>query len=130
MSACESPHHKELRDALRAIKKDVEGLETYQLNYSQLKTHKIYASPMDLDESSSIKPRFFKPCDASLLLLNPDATYDQTRSAYNEFDSINPDFRRPIYCARWMISYFSYYIVASAIHSKDFILDELWAGVR
>ncbi|KNG85848.1 hypothetical protein ANOM_003987 [Aspergillus nomiae NRRL 13137] len=128
MSSCESSHHKELRDALRAIKKDVEGLETYQLDYSQLKTHQIYASPMDLDESSSVKPRFFRPCDASLLI-HPDATYDQTWSAYSEFDSIDPSFRRPINCARWVMSYFSSYIVASAICSKDFILDELWSGV-
>ncbi|RAH71860.1 uncharacterized protein BO66DRAFT_318737 [Aspergillus aculeatinus CBS 121060] len=126
MHSPEPAKHKELRSALRAIKNHVEGLEAHELDYSQLAAQRINVSPMELDEKSSARPCFFKPCPAHLLMV-PDDEYDQkSRTKYQEFKSVHPIFRRPIDCARNMITYYSHFWFDCAIHSENYILDGLW----
>ncbi|RAK77370.1 uncharacterized protein BO72DRAFT_527565 [Aspergillus fijiensis CBS 313.89] len=85
---------------------------------------------MELDENSSASSSFFEPCPAHLLMV-PDDEHDQeSRTKYQEFKSVNPIFRRPIDCARNMISYYSSFCLGCAIHSENYILDGLWKGLR
>ncbi|PTU24451.1 hypothetical protein P175DRAFT_0553730 [Aspergillus ochraceoroseus IBT 24754] len=114
----EPQKHKELRVALRALAKHFNSLETHQFNHSYLKTHKVDVLSMDLDNTKTM-PKFFTPCAASLLI-NPDYEYDRDRMMYQDFDSVSPIYRLPINCTRNMISYFSYYIFASDLHSNDY----------
>ncbi|GKZ33997.1 hypothetical protein AbraIFM66950_004128 [Aspergillus brasiliensis] len=128
MPSPETPHHREVRHALREVNRDIEGLQAHRLDYSQLPKYKICLSSMSLDETSSDRPGFFTPCSASMLL-DPDDEYDRERSAYPDHDSWGPDFGRPINCARFVISYVSQYVTNCAIQSRDFILDKIWSPV-
>ncbi|RAK83668.1 hypothetical protein BO79DRAFT_259989 [Aspergillus costaricaensis CBS 115574] len=128
MPSSETPQHREIRHALRQIRNDIESLDAHQLDSSLLKKYKICMSPMELDESSNDRPIFFRPCDASLLL-NPDDQYDEGRSEYTDYDSWDPELRLHIDCARSVLDYISYYVFASSLGSKDFILRKTWSGV-
>ena len=106
----ESPRRKELRMALRQITNRVTGFQQHSLSQGDIPEVNVSISPMVLDTNSNSRPIFFAPY-TNTSLLYPDDAFDRLmETEYDDFDSFEPELRKPMNCARVIEDYFSYYI--------------------
>ena len=122
----EAPKHRELRIALRQITNCVSDLQQHDISQGDIPAVNVSISPMVLDANSKSRPIFFAPY-TSTSLPYPDGACE---TEYDNFDSIEPEDRKPIDCARIVDHYFSYYIsfcFSGRKYNKD---DIQWSPIR
>lgn len=124
----ESPRHQELRIALCQIRNRVTDFKQHSLSQGDIPD--VSLSPMSLDTNSNSRPIFFAPY-TNTSLLYPDDAFDRLmETEYDDFDSFEPELRKPMNCARVIEDYFSYYITYYLSCRKLNEDDIPWSPVR
>ncbi|KAJ5551443.1 hypothetical protein N7535_000607 [Penicillium sp. DV-2018c] len=122
----ESPSHRQVRETLSYLARDINSLGVYEFDLQQLEKLNIDVVPMTLDETSPHKPSYFAPHTGDMI---PEPTKDNLGEAYTGFDDeTEASFTGPADRAYWMgehlSRYISYYIFRVSEESVPWISGE------